>query len=76
MSSSTKFSKHMHAHKGVEARRRDTVKVNELAVLFNQGDWRWGGVRAPAKHPNQPVKVALADGEGGGWGAACLSAIK
>lgn len=65
MSSSTKFREHMRAQNGVEDGRRDTVKVNELAVLFNRG-----GVRAPAKHLNRPVKVGLADAEGGregGW---------
>lgn len=77
MSSSTKFREHMRAQKGVEDRRRDAVKVNELAVLFNRGAWGGGGVRAPTKHLNGPVKVGLADAEGrreGGWGRAGLHA--
>lgn len=80
MSSSTKFSKHMCAHKGVEDRRRDAVKVNELAAAAaGGGGGGAGGSGGPAKHPNRPVKVALAgrvEAWGRGGGAACLSAIK
>lgn len=43
MSSSTKFREHMRAQNGAEDRRRDAVKVNELAVLFNRGGVGGGG---------------------------------
>lgn len=50
MSSSTKFREHMRAQNGVEDRRRDAVKVNELAVLLNRGG------QGPCKAPERASK--------------------
>ena len=62
-----KFSKHMRAHKGVEERRRDAVKVNELAVLFHRracGGGGGGGGRPPT-HTKEAGKGAPAGGGSG-----------